>query len=148
MKKNSKNLILVLFIIYCFVLAFILFFPRLHHSNNFERSYNLLPFATIYEMISRLINQTISNNIVIRNIGVNILLFVPMGIALPILFNNFKKLWQVTLICFFVTALAETIQYIFNLGSFDIDDIILNTFGGIIGYAVFKIPFIEKILDD
>lgn len=99
-------------------------------------------------MISRLIDQTIDKNIVIRNIGVNILLFVPMGIALPILFNNFKKLWQVTLICFFVTALAETIQYIFNLGSFDIDDIILNTFGGIIGYAVFKIPFIEKILDD
>ncbi len=147
-KKIDKRFIFVLFIVYCVFLAFILFYPNLHHHNTFERSYNLLPLATIYEMISRLVDQSINADIVIKNIGINILLFIPMGMAVPILFQKSNKFWKVTLICFITTALVETIQYIFNLGSFDVDDIILNTVGGICGYGVVNLPFMRNIFCD
>ena len=148
MKKSFKKIIFILFVFYCILLAFVLLFPNLHHHSEFERSYNLIPFATISEMIGRLVEQTINADIVIKNIGMNILLFIPLGLALPVLFKKIRRFWKVVLICFAVTVFVETIQYAFNFGSFDIDDIILNTFGGICGYGISIISFMRKSLFD
>lgn len=144
-RKILNKIIFVLFIIYCVVLGFVLFYPGLHHPSAFVRSYNLVPFATICEMFTRLANQTINTDIVINNIAVNIAMFIPMGMALPVLFRRTRKLWKVILISFLVTFFAETIQYILNLGSFDIDDIILNVLGGALGYGLVSIPVIRKL---
>jgi glycopeptide antibiotics resistance protein len=46
---------------------------------------------------------------------------------------------RVTLATFFLSLTFELIQLIFEFGSFDVDDLILNTIGGIIGYFPIKI---------
>ncbi len=70
------------------------------------------------------------NPIVFLNIFGNIILFVPMGI----LINNLTRPILIKMIYLLsIIILIEVIQFIFNLGIFDILDIILNFIGGITG---------------
>ncbi len=144
--KTVKTVLFILFVIYCAALAFVLFFPNLHRYSHGSRLYNIIPFATVSELIGRLIEGTINADIVVRNIGVNILLFVPMGAFLPVLFKKLRKFRWVILVCFSATVVAELIQFIFILGSFDVDDIILNTAGAAAGYGIVNIPVLKKLL--
>ena len=144
--KTVKTVLFILFVIYCAALAFVLFFPNLHRYSHGSRLYNIIPFATVSELIGRLIEGTINADIVVRNIGVNILLFVPMGAFLPVLFKKLRKFRWVILVCFSATVAAELIQFIFILGSFDVDDIILNTAGAAAGYGIVNIPALKKHL--
>jgi glycopeptide antibiotics resistance protein len=144
--KTVKTVLFILFVIYCAALAFVLFFPNLHRYSHGSRLYNITPFAAVSELIGRLIEGTINADIVVRNIGVNILLFVPMGAFLPVLFKKLRKFRWVILVCFSATVAAELIQFIFILGSFDVDDIILNTAGAAAGYGIVNIPVLKKLL--
>ena len=72
----------------------------------------------------------------------NILLFIPFGFLLPIVWN--KRFWRITGTGAALSLLIEISQLIMHRGVCDIDDIILNTFGVTIGYALYK--GIEKII--
>ncbi len=72
-----------------------------------------------------------------RNIVLNILLFVPLGFLLPMYSDKLKKAYKVVGIGLAVTTIIEIIQYITKLGIFEIDDILNNTLGTLIGYSVF-----------
>lgn len=74
-----------------------------------------------------------------RNIILNILMFVPLGFMMPLLFEKCKK-WYITyLIGFGVTVFIEVLQLISKRGIFEVDDIINNALGCIIGYGIVKI---------
>lgn len=81
-----------------------------------------------------------------RNIILNILMFVPLGILLPLIFNNCRKCWITYLIGLFFTLIIEVIQLISGRGIFEIDDIFNNTLGCIIGYGI-VIIFISCFVD-
>lgn len=49
------------------------------------------------------------------------------------------KFWNTTLLVILATLTVECLQYFFRVGSFDVDDLILNTVGGIFGFGVFKL---------
>lgn len=70
----------------------------------------------------------------------NLLAFVPFGIFIPILFeNHFSTYFKfVGLFLLFILSL-EVIQMLTYLGSFDIEDIIVNTMGATIGFYSYKI---------
>jgi glycopeptide antibiotics resistance protein len=74
----------------------------------------------------------------------NIAAFVPFGILIPLLFRvDFKKF-----ITFFIAAilLLETLQSLTFLGTFDIDDVISNTLGAIVGFIGYRVGFSSKII--
>jgi glycopeptide antibiotics resistance protein len=74
-------------------------------------------------------------------------MFTPMGMALPVLFDKkFNKLWKVATFVIVLVLIVEIIQFITFAGSADIDDLILNTIGAIIGYGIIKINIIRKLL--
>lgn len=73
------------------------------------------------------------------NVVGNCVWFVPMGLLVPALFKKQRKLWKVTIIGMFTSASIEILQYILCTGVTDIDDIIFNTLGTIMGYCVWKI---------
>lgn len=81
-----------------------------------------------------------------RNIILNILMFVPLGILLPLIFKNCRKYWVTYLVGLFFTLIIEVIQLISGRGIFDIDDIFNNTLGCIIGYGI-VIIFISCFVD-
>lgn len=69
----------------------------------------------------------------------NIALFVPLGFLLPIAFKRLKW-WQTDLICLGTTCIVETVQPFFGRAC-DLDDIIMNALGGIIGCALVRLLF-------
>lgn len=73
---------------------------------------------------------------VFLNLAGNVIAFMPFGFLLPLLSDN-RTNWFATTICAFAFSLfAETVQLVLKLGSFDVDDLLLNTIGGLLGYIV------------
>lgn len=66
----------------------------------------------------------------------NIFMFVPMGIFLPCVFKITDKLYRTVLISFVTTLTIEILQVLLPGRAFDIDDILLNTLGAAVGYAL------------
>lgn len=67
----------------------------------------------------------------------NVALFVPLGFLLPVFWRKLRW-WQVDLICLGTTCVVELVQPLVN-GVGDLDDIITNFLGGVIGCALAKI---------
>lgn len=140
-KKQFNSFILfgVFLLLYTLLFIYALIFKHVSPIELFSsdreylRGFNVIPFHTIYSYISG------SQNIIIvaSNILGNIILFVPLGIYLQLLKKN-KKIWISILIVFLITMFVEAFQVIFGLGVGDIDDIILNCLGGIIGILVYR----------
>ena len=99
---------------------------------------NIIPFKTFVEYINLLSVGQIEIQYIFLQILPNILLFLPLGILIPLCFDKFKSLkTMLTLIsCFFI---IEICQLFFKIGSFDIDDIILYFCGMILGYSVYRL---------
>ena len=81
-----------------------------------------------------------------RNIILNILMLVPLGIFLPLLFKKCKKFWVTYLLGFLFTLILELTQLFAQRGIFELDDILNNTLGCIIGYGIVMI-FIVYLVD-
>ena len=74
-----------------------------------------------------------------RNIILNILMFVPIGFIMPLLLKKCEN-WYITyLVGFGITLFIEILQLISKRGIFEIDDIINNTLGCVIGYGIVMI---------
>ena len=75
----------------------------------------------------------------------NIILFIPLGFFVPAVFRSNRKAYRTVSITFAITFGIEFLQYFIGRLS-DIDDIITNLLGGIIGYMIFRImnTFFEK----
>ena len=98
-----------------------------------ERTISIIPFKSLLDMI----NNNISVTRILENILGNIAIFIPFGLLLPIVQKDKSK--KIILYGLITSALIEIIQYVFALGSSDIDDLTLNTLGTIIGYLLYKI---------
>lgn len=95
---------------------------------------NLTPFQSILQYANGYQNYNFDTWFF--NLFGNVLLFVPLGFLLPILF---AKAWRfsTTIVWTMLASLTiELTQLGTRLGSFDVDDVILNVLGGSIGYAV------------
>lgn len=126
-----KDLFFFAFILYMFLLF------ELVTSTDFESySNNFIPFKEI-------MRYNLTSNLFYKNVLGNVLLFVPFGYFVSSILKN-KRLFISMLITVITSTSIEVIQM--NIGrSFDIDDIILNLSGGIIGYFIYK--FIDYIGD-
>jgi glycopeptide antibiotics resistance protein len=69
----------------------------------------------------------------------NVAAFMPFGFFLPIISRRSKKWYNTVMFGFVFSLMLETLQLVFKVGSFDVDDILLNTIGGVLGYIVFVV---------
>ena len=70
------------------------------------------------------------------NIVGNIAAFIPFGFFLPIISRR-SRLWYNTVMFGFIWSLTlETLQLVFKVGSFDVDDMLLNTLGAAAGFYI------------
>lgn len=82
---------------------------------------------------------------VLEGIILNILLFIPFGYMLPCIFKKLQKaLWGVVLIGFFCSLLTEIVQLGTHLGWFDLDDLLNNTIGCILGVILYRVFLKEQ----
>lgn len=73
----------------------------------------------------------------IASLGLNVLLFVPLGYLVPRVTARMNRWWKVLLLGFGFSLLIETVQLITKLGWFDASDLLHNTMGAMIGYGIY-----------
>ncbi|MDP4169863.1 MAG: VanZ family protein [Bacillota bacterium] len=139
-RKLVMFICIIAFLLYVFYAAFLLFFsPYRQVAHEMGPRYNLIPLKTITNYIRA--SDHLDFKIWFTNLAGNVFAFIPLGFFLPLLFKRFNSFWRTSLWVVATTASVEIIQFITHVGSFDVDDIILNAIGGIIGYVLFKILF-------
>lgn len=135
-KRGGRVLEWFFFILYIAALVYFVFFAEsMGRYQTEEYRYNMVPFKEIKRFLQ---NWTkVGRKSVIFNILGNIVAFMPFGIALPVISNDKLKFFMVALYSMALSMGIELIQLVTKIGSCDIDDVILNTVGGILGYIVY-----------
>ncbi|RZK10289.1 MAG: VanZ family protein [Flavobacterium sp.] len=96
---------------------------------------NLVPFRTIKAFMN--LHPSTSMQVKVFNLLGNVALFIPLGFLLPFVFRKANTLGRVLMASFLISLLFELYQLITHTGNFDVDDLLLNSIGGAIGYACF-----------
>jgi glycopeptide antibiotics resistance protein len=145
MKKHNRVISVLLYGVfagYVILLMKILFFSRISPLELFDsqrvltRSINLIPFYSILQYLSG--GSAGVKAFAFGNVVGNIALFIPLGIYLPLTRRD-KRVWPNLLIVLCTSVLAELLQGILGIGSVDIDDVILNCLGGLVGISVYRL---------
>lgn len=136
-RKILRTACWILFGIYLVLLCYFLFFSEQMGRTFTERSYhyNLVPFKEIMRFINY--REALGTRAVVYNLLGNIVAFIPFGLFLPLLQHKQRHLWRIILLSFDFSLLVELLQLVSKRGSFDVDDLILNTIGGAVGYGCF-----------
>lgn len=94
---------------------------------------NFIPFKTILPYLLGYKGWIIAG----INLGANIALLVPIGLLLPLLYTRIS--WKGAFTAAVISGfLIETMQVLFQIGIFDIDDVILNALGVMVGYWIYR----------
>lgn len=71
------------------------------------------------------------------NSVLNVILFLPLGVFLPMLYDRFKSAKNVAIYGFFMSLTIEVLQ-LFNMCITDVNDLITNTLGAVLGYLLWR----------
>ena len=119
-----RELFMLLFILYVMCLFEVVTIQDYNYGLS-----NFIPFHEIFR-------YDIGSRLFIKNILGNILLFLPYGYFATSYVNN-KKVWPVVILTVIISITIELVQL--NIGrTFDIDDVILNTCGGVLGFYLYR----------
>ena len=138
-KKKRSLLKWVCFLAYLLFLGYMLFysvgFDRVEHENY---RYNLIMFQEIMRYYN--LGMRTGNWILfVLNVIGNIVVFMPIGMFLPSLFTRCRNIFLTMIVSLEISLCVEVVQLITKVGSFDVDDLLLNTLGGICGYIVYMV---------
>lgn len=113
-----------LLLVSVFVVVLATLWPSGEHGEHSE--VNLVPLVDVLDTRDGVVNL----------VG-NVALFAPLGLLAPIRFPVLRSVWRVGAGAAAVSALIEALQYLLLTGRHsDINDIIFNTTGALVGYAV------------
>lgn len=117
--------------------AILIWAALISRDNGGERSLNLTLFSS-YRIILRRYNCLD----VFKQIIDNILVFVPLGILLPAAYSakhEMKNYMFVVFAGFIMSLIIEILQYVFAIGFTEIDDLVNNTWGSMIGCGIYAL---------
>lgn len=128
----------LVFITYLVFLCYIMFFAEMLGRAGTERgySYNLQPLREIIRFIRY--REVLGMRAVVWNLGGNVLCFMPFGFFVPLMAKQAGRWYLTGLLSLYLSLLIELTQLFLKVGSFDVDDLLLNTAGGLLGFLVYK----------
>ena len=138
-KKKLTKAGWLLFYLYIILLSYFLFFSE-HYGRGYildEYRYNLEFLKEIKRFIKY--RELLGFESFIVNILGNILAFAPFGFMLPLLNIKYRKFFLITFLSILFSLSVEVAQMLLKVGIFDVDDILLNSIGGILGYLFWDI---------
>ncbi|MDD3220366.1 MAG: VanZ family protein [Lachnospiraceae bacterium] len=131
----------ILFVVYILLLIYFLFFAEWYGRGPVaierEYHYNLQPFYEIRRFWNY--RNQLGFRAVFLNLAGNVIGFLPFGFILPVISRWFRNFGMTVCSGFFLSVLIECIQLYSKVGSFDVDDMILNTLGAVLGYLLYAI---------
>ena len=134
--EKRRKFAIVLFLGYIVLLCYFLFISeRIGRGTGAEYRYNL----TLFQEIKRFAYNVdiLGTKAVVINIAGNIVAFMPFGFFLPIIRKKKIGIFITTLLSFDFSLFVEVSQLYLRVGCFDVDDLLLNTIGGFLGYIVY-----------
>jgi len=143
-KAYSRNIgfnltVLMLALLYTVIMMNLLFLRDRYFMDGY--AYNLVPFDTIERYI--IYRDHFNFDIWFKNLFGNLVLFIPIGMFLPLLNTRYGRSHMLVAACVCMIGAIELAQMLLRVGSFDIDDIILNTAGAWIGLLLTR-PFMRR----
>lgn len=145
MKRGFWKLLFWTYLILLFVVVILKFTGSFRDlldrmaAEPYGKTYNLTPFATI-----RIQLQHLSEGWARFNLIGNTVPFVPFGFLLPMTYRKRCSLLKTLLLGLLFVLISEAVQFYANLGTFDVDDIILNMSAIFLGYLPVGIAAIFK----
>src|SRR5699024_8556882 len=139
-KSRHRILGLILFVLYLILLIYFLFFAEEMGRNPQMRqgySYNLTLFKEIRRSYEH--REIIGYRALFLNIFGNVLAFMPFGFFLPMIWKRTDRLFLTAVFSFLMSLCVETVQLVSRVGSFDVDDLLLNTIGGVLGFLAYRL---------
>lgn len=117
------------------VLVFAVYVLGVYHFTEAGTMYDIKRFIFIPELINLI---PFSNEIDIVAYVLNIVLFVPLGLLAPMIWQKLDRLPNILGVGLGFTLLIE-ISQLLNFRSTDIDDVILNVLGAAVGFGLYKL---------
>jgi len=159
-KQEEKNnpIVRLFFVVYCACMLYLLFVrgravqSELPYWEQVLQNYNLRPLHTIrnyWDVLARpehyldkwgamAIYREQAKAAIVNLVG-NVVLFIPLGVFLPMCFPTLKKFWSVMLTALGALLAVEIGQLLSLRGSCDVDDLILNMAGVLLGFVCWKL---------
>lgn len=134
--STQRKIIAGVSIMYIIVLSYLLFFAFFRENTTTE--VNLIPFKNIFALT--IYTFTSGHGIWhwIVNVPGNIIAFIPMVLPIFLVRKSSTLTFRLILFILILPICIEILQYIFQSGSADIDDVILNVIGIFCGVFIFK----------
>ncbi|WML44558.1 VanZ family protein [Neobacillus sp. PS3-40] len=148
-----KELIRLLFVLYILMVISVTLFPLdigVPHEKFTYRFLNFIPLISIVGDVNQVGTAYSGDSLfmiklIVKNVGGNILMLMPLGFFMPILWGKFERLENTIMIGFLVSLSVECLQFLellLGLGmtrTVDIDDVICNVLGTFLGYFIYKL---------
>ncbi len=131
LKQEVINLFFLVSILW--IIGMTIFPIEIGIPNGYEPSNNFVPFSSISNLMDHFYFM-----VPLKNIAGNIILFVPLGFMLTLKFDRLNGLFEIVIVGLLSSTFIEITQLSLPIRAFDIDDIILNTLGTVIGFFVLK----------
>ncbi|WP_164462153.1 VanZ family protein [Bacillus sp. FJAT-42376] len=148
-KKQLKTVAAGILIVYLAFLLKLVLFKQISLANSPEHfaglSQDLIRQNLVYSNVVPL--STVKRYLMVAqsrpglsvpNLLGNLAGFIPFGLLIPVLFKKMRKFWYMLLFSLLFSLTLEFIQLSLALGVFDVDDLLLNTLGGGIGFILFR----------
>lgn len=127
--SRRRTPLLLLFALYLAAILSVTGIPSVYHWNP-DPAVNLIPFVDVLD----------SPLSYCKNTALNLLLFLPLGFFLPVLWPSMRSLKR-TFLAGFGTSLVIELLQLFSLRLTDIDDLIFNTLGVVLGFLLARSLF-------
>ncbi|MDQ6422232.1 VanZ family protein [Paenibacillus sp. LHD-117] len=134
-----NGFLLLCTVIYTAIMLFLLFYRSRHVYDGY--AYNLVPFDTIERYV--VYRDHFNFDTWFKNLFGNVVLFIPIGAFLPLFDKRYRSGFRMVTACVTIIACVEIAQMLLHVGSFDIDDILLNTAGAWLGLMLVR-PFMKE----
>lgn len=129
----------VILIAYMISVVYFMFFAESFDRMDVREDYhyNLILFREIKRFF--IYREQLGMKAFLLNIVGNAVGFMPFGFFLPVVSRRSRKWYNTLLFSFSFSLGIEVTQLVLRVGSFDVDDILLNTIGGILGFISYRI---------
>jgi glycopeptide antibiotics resistance protein len=131
-----KRIFRILFITYLMVLGYLLFFRSDDYLINGYTLVNLRLFDTIKRYIGIISGEGRLTAVI--NLFGNIVVFMPVGILLPCICKKADSYAAMLITAITLPVIVETVQYYTRTGVADVDDVLLNFIGIILGFLLYR----------
>lgn len=141
--KSARYVIFCLLLLYSGFITWLMFFyweSGSRISLDIGTSYNLIPFKNIRTFIGGYMKYGMDKGwAFLGNLLGNFFLFTPLGLGIPYLTKRLRSLSRGCLLAFLCVFTLESMQWLSGRGIWDIDDILLNVSGWVLGTVTFVI---------